>query len=85
MDRKIVLTIIFLFAISASWADSRQSLHLRAVVPVRVKIETNQSPNGHIEPVIKSNVSKNTHQVKVRASRTPASVKENYQVVIEAN
>jgi|GEM_PF-4263365 len=85
MDRKVIFFIFFLINNCIAFADTRQSLGLKGTVPLSVKVETNIHPDGYIEPVIRTNVSNKNSQIKVRSSRSPASVNENYQVIIEAN
>jgi hypothetical protein len=86
MERKMAF-ILFLTALylPSAWADRVHYLKLRGVVPERLQVDTKINAQGYIDPVLRSNSSRPTRQIKVKTARHPASLGNDQQVTIQSN
>jgi hypothetical protein len=88
MDWKVLFFLIFCLVSTgthARKATKQKSLQLRGVVPLKVGVNLVEGRNGALIPTLQSNnPSSLALPVRLKTSRSPASVGEVHRVVIES-
>lgn len=89
MDWKILFFFILTLISTATYAQkaSKQGvLMLKGVVPLKVGVGLTRDQNGALIPTLKSNAPDSAHHfVRIKTSRSPASVDEFQKIIIESN